>query len=59
VLSWLGGFFYFGGCTWLEDSALAVFPVVLLCLGVFFCGALVFFLLLVALALPSLFFRLF
>jgi hypothetical protein len=41
----ISGFFCFGGCTTLEDCALAVFSVVLSWLGGFFCGAFKFFLL--------------
>jgi hypothetical protein len=65
----IGGFFYFGGCTVLEDCAQVVFSVVLswlggFCnvlwwLGCFFAVLWWFFLLLMALALPPLVFSTF
>jgi hypothetical protein len=60
VLSWLGGFFcggfaVFSDVLWWLDG----FSDVLSWLGSFFCGALVFFLLLMALALPPLVFSAF
>jgi hypothetical protein len=70
VLSWLGGFFcggcfcdgfFCGGFAVFSDVLwwLGNFSDVLLWLGGFFCGALVFFLLLMALALPLLYFSTF
>jgi hypothetical protein len=60
VLSWLGGFFC-GGFTVFSDVLwwLGSFSDVLSWLGGFFCRALVFFLLLMGLALPSLVFSAF